>query len=69
MSQDGQVLIEAEVHRYWGGEKTELPPRLLPYDVSLNDFIRACERMSDDEAFLLSANTALTKHNHQRARP
>lgn len=57
------------MYRYRGGEKTRLPPRLVPYEVSISEFIRACDRLSDDQMFRLDADTALTKQHRELARP
>ena len=34
---------------------------LLPFPMHVSDFLKACEQLSDDEVFILAAETALAK--------
>lgn len=65
---DGQIFIEAQAYRYRGNKREELPPRLLGYDLPLNHFIEACEKISDDEIFIIGAQTVMTRDARRRAR-
>lgn len=66
--QDGRIFIEAQAYRYRGNKREELPPRLLGYDLPLNHFIEACERISDDDIFIIGAQTVMTRDAKKRAR-
>lgn len=64
--QDGQIFIEAQAYRYRGSQREELPPRLLGYDLPINHFIEACENLSDDDIFIIGAQTVLTRDARRR---
>lgn len=63
---DGQICIEAQAYRYRGNQREELPPRLLGYDLPINHFIEACENLSDDDIFIIGAQTVLTRDARRR---
>lgn len=65
---DGQIFIEAQAYRYRGQEREELPPRLLGYDLPINHFIEACERISDDNIFIIGAQSVMTREARKQAR-
>lgn len=67
-SDTGEVCIEATRARYENGQPVDAGTQLLPFEVSLNGFIRACEDLPDDEITRIAASTALTKHKRQEAR-
>lgn len=43
----------------WDSQTGESGECLLPFPISMDDFLNACERLSDDEVFVLAAQTAL----------
>lgn len=59
--QDGVVgvLMDAWI----SGQPLDGPPdhqKLIAYDITLNDFIKECDRVNEDDLFLLSANAVLS---------
>ena len=61
MTEEHDLVIEADAYRIENNQKVLLPPRLLRYDLTVGDFIRACERLSDEDVFLISAHVALNR--------
>jgi hypothetical protein len=57
-SDNDELCIEAQ--KYTDGNESNKELILLKVDYSLNDFIKLCETLTDEEIFILGTNKVLT---------
>ena len=58
---EGKICIKLQVYI----DKIKQADRILVNNISLNHFIDLCERLSEEELFSISCDTALTKLNRK----
>ncbi len=62
LSEDNRLYFNGV--RVSNGTNYETVPLLL--DMSVNEFIKVCNKLTDDEVAIIAANTTLTKTNKQK---
>jgi len=62
LSENNEVYLEGYIER--NGKKQSMCFSLD--DMTVNSFIKMCNKLTDDEAFIIASQTALTKINKRR---